>query len=50
MFDKLEAFEERFKLVSEKISDPEIINGQEARRKYCKEHSDLTPIVGKYRE
>ena len=50
MFDKLEALEERFKLVSEKISDPEIITDQEAWRKYCKEHSDLTPIVGKYRE
>ena len=50
MFDKLEALEKRFELVSEKISDPEIINDQESWRKYCKEHSYLTPIVAKYRE
>lgn len=50
MFDKLEALEERFQLVSEKISDPDIIADQESWRKYCKEHSDLTPIIDKYRE
>lgn len=50
MLDKLEALEERFKLVSEKISDPEVISDQDAWRKYCKEHSDLTPIIDKYRE
>lgn len=50
MFDKLESLEERFALVSEKISDPEIISDQDAWRKYCKEHSDLTPIINKYRE
>lgn len=50
MFDKLEALEERFKLVSEKISDPEVISDQDSWRKYCKEHSDLSPIIDKYRE
>ena len=50
MFDKLEALEERFQLVSEKISDPDIIADQESWRKYCKEHSDLTQIIDKYRE
>ena len=50
MFDKLDALEERFELVSQKISDPDVINDQESWRKYCKEHSDLTPIVAKYRE
>ena len=50
MFDKLDALEERFALVSEKISDPEIIADQDSWRKYCKEHSDLTPIVNKYKE
>lgn len=50
MFDKLEALEERFALVSEKISDPDVITDQESWRKYCKEHSDLTPIIDKYRE
>ena len=50
MFDKLDALEERFALVSEKISDPEVIADQDSWRKYCKEHSDLTPIVEKYKE
>ena len=50
MFDKLEALEERYALLSEKISDPEVIADQEAWRKYCKENADLTPIVEKYRE
>ena len=50
MFDKLDALEERFALVSEKISDPVVIADQDSWRKYCKEHSDLTPIVNKYKE
>ena len=50
MFDKLEALNDRFAFVSEKISDPEIIADRDEWRKYCKEHSDLTPIVNKYNE
>ena len=50
MFDKLEALEERFAYLSEKISDPEIISDQDTWRKMCKDHSDLTPIINKYRE
>ena len=50
MFDKLEALEERFLYLSEKISDPEVIQDQASFRKYCKEHSDLSPIIDKYRE
>ena len=50
MFDKLEALEERFAFVSEKISDPNVIADRDTWREYCKEHSDLTPIIDKYRE
>ena len=50
MFDKLESLEEKFKILSEKISDPDVILDQENWRKYMKEHSDLTPIIEKYRE
>ena len=50
MFDRLEALEERFRVLSEKISDPEVIADQENWRKYMKENSDLTPIIEKYRE
>ena len=50
MLDKLAALEERFELIAQKISDPEVIADQESWRKYCKEHSDLTPIIEKFRE
>lgn len=50
MFDKLEALEERFDLVNQKLSDPDVITNQEEFRKYCKENSDLTPIIEKYRQ
>ncbi len=50
MFDKLSFLEERFADLERKISDSEIIADQEQWRKLCKEHSDISPIVGKYRE
>ena len=50
MFDKLEALEERFELVNQKLSDPDIVSDQEEFKKYCKENSDLSPIIDKYRE
>ncbi len=50
MFDKLSFIEDRFAELEKKISDPEIIADQELWRKLCKEHSDITPIVEKYRE
>ena len=36
--------------MAKKISDPEVIADQETWRKLCKEHSDMAPIVEKYRE
>ena len=50
MFDKLEALEERFLFLEKQISDPEVIRDMEVWTKYCKESSDLTPIIEKYRE
>jgi len=50
LFDKLEALEERYLFLEQKISDPEVIADQESWRKYCKENSDLAPIIEKYRE
>ncbi len=50
MFEKLSFIEERFTILAEKISDPDVIADQENWRKLCKEHSDITPIVEKYRE
>ncbi|MBR5507010.1 MAG: peptide chain release factor 1 [Clostridia bacterium] len=50
MFDKLSFIEDRFADLENKISDPEIIADQDKWRTLCKEHSDITPIVEKYRE
>lgn len=49
MFEKLSFIEERFQELADKISDPAVIADQETWRKLCKEHSDITPIVEKYR-
>ncbi len=48
MLDKLKALEERFAFISEKISDPEIIADQDTWRGYCREHSELSPIIDEY--
>jgi len=50
MFDKLSFIENQFEELAQKISDPAVIADQDTWRKLCKEHSDLTPIVDKYRE
>jgi len=50
MFEKLSFIEQQFDKLAEKISDPEVIADQETWRKLCKEHSDMSPIVEKYRE
>lgn len=50
MLNKLAFIEERYEELSQKISDPEVIADQNKWRKLCKENSDITPIVEKYRE
>lgn len=50
MFDKLENVENRYEELNKKISDPEVIADQNEWKKLMKEHSDITPIVEKYRE
>lgn len=50
MFEKLSFIEKQFEELAQKISDPGVIADQDTWRKLCKEHSDLTPIVEKYRE
>lgn len=50
MFDKLEMIEEKFKELNDKISDPEVISDQKTWQRYMKEHSNLAPIVEKYKE
>ena len=50
MFDKLDALESRYETVTARLSDPAVIADQEEFKKLCKENSDLTPIIEKYRE
>lgn len=50
MFNKLDLIVEKYNDLSLKISDPEVISNQKEWQKYIKEHSDLTPIVNKYKE
>jgi len=50
LFDKLSFLEQHYEELSTAISDPEVIADQNKFRTLCKEHSDITPIVEKYRE
>ena len=50
MFQKLEDVEKRYEDLTKKISDPEVIAQNKEWQKMMKEHSELTPIVEKYRE
>lgn len=50
MFSKLDFIVERYEALGKEISDPEVIADMDKWRKLMKEHSDLTPIVEKYKE
>ena len=50
MFQKLEDVEKKYEDLTQKISDPEIINRQSEWKMMMKGHAELEPIVEKYRE
>ena len=50
MFQKLVDVEKKYIDLTEKISDPEVISRQNEWKVMMKEHSELEPIVEKYRE
>ncbi len=50
MFDKLEFIEEKYEELGLKLSEPEVISDQNAWQKLMREHSEMTPIVTKYKE
>lgn len=50
MFDKLAFISDKYKELTEKVSDPEIIADQSKWQKYAKELGELEPIVKKYEE
>ena len=50
MLEKLKFIELKYNELSEKISDPNIINRISEWQKFVKEHAEIEPIVIKYRE
>ncbi len=50
MFDKLSFIEEKYEELTKRVSDPDVIADQNLFRQLCKEQSDITHIVEKYRE
>ncbi|MCF6460802.1 peptide chain release factor 1 [Clostridium sp. Cult3] len=50
MLEKLSFLENKYKELSQKIIDPEIINQIEEWQRLVKEHAEVEPIVFKYRE
>jgi peptide chain release factor 1 len=49
MYSKLENTEKRFEDISDRLSDPAVINNQELYRNLMKEFNDLQPIIECYR-
>ena len=50
MFDKLDFITDKYAELSQKVSDPDIINNQAVWQKHVKEMGELEPIVKKYEE
>ena len=50
MFENLQVFENRYEELNLKLYDPSTASDQNLYRKLMKEHTDITPIVEKYRE
>lgn len=50
MLEKLADIERRFNELSVQINDPDIIADNEKWRRLMKEHSDISPIIEKYKE
>lgn len=50
MFEKLEKMEDRYNVLSQQLSDPQIISNNEKFRTLAKEQSELGEIVEKYHE
>ena len=50
MFDRLEQIEARFMELEKQLSDPELVRDQQRYQKTGKQHSELQPVVERYRE
>lgn len=50
MLEKLDFIEKKYKELTDRIMDPELINDLQEWQKVMKEHADIEPIVTKYKE
>ncbi|MBD5159559.1 MAG: peptide chain release factor 1 [Ruminococcus sp.] len=50
MFDKLEAMEQKYIEISERLSQPDIVNDNTLYTQSMKDFKNLTPVIEKYRE
>jgi len=50
MFERLEQIEQRYDRLTQALASPEIMNDSAKYQKTAKAHSEITPIVEKYRE
>ena len=50
MFNKLETVVNRYEQIGIELTRPDVASNNELFRKLMKEHSELTPIVEKFRE
>ena len=48
MFDKLDFITEKYRELSKKVADPDVIADQNTWQKYMKEMSELEPVVKAY--
>lgn len=50
MFEKLAVMEQKFEDISEKLSDPNVVNDNKVYTQLMREYKNMTPIIEKYRE
>lgn len=50
MFEKLAVMEQKFEEISEKLSDPDVVNDNKTYTQLMREFKNMTPIIDAYRE
>lgn len=50
MFEKLAVMEQKYNEISEKLSDPDIVNDNKLYTQLMREYKNMTPIIEKFRE
>ena len=48
MFEKLAALKEKYRMLEQKMAEPDVIADPQEMRKIAKEHADLAPVVSAY--